>query len=462
MTLWINGDWVTGQGALRVKRNPVSGEVLWQGNDADAAQVGQACRAARAAFPRWARLSFGDRQVRVERFAGLLESNKAELTAIIARETGKPRWEAATEVTAMINKIAISIKAYHVRTGEQRSEMPDGAASLRHRPHGVLAVFGPYNFPGHLPNGHIVPALLAGNTIIFKPSELTPWSGEAVMRLWQQAGLPPGVLNLVQGGRETGQPEKILALEMGGNNPLIIDEAADIDAAVHLTIQSAFVTAGQRCTCARRLLLKSGAQGDAFLARLVAVSQRLTPGNWDDEPQPFIGGLISEQVAQQVVTAWQQLEAMGGRTLLAPRLLQAGTSLLTPGIIEMTGVTGVPDEEVFGPLLRVWRYDNFDEAIRMANNTRFGLSCGLVSPEREKFDQLLLEARAGIVNWNKPLTGAASTAPFGGIGASGNHRPSAWYAADYCAWPMASLESDSLTLPATLNPGLDFSDEVVR
>ncbi len=410
----------------------------------------------------------------------------------VAEGQPKPRWEAATEVTAMINKIAISIKAYHVRTGEQRSEMPDGAASLRHRPHGVLAVFGPYNFPGHLPNGHIVPALLAGNTIIFKPSELTPWSGEAVMRLWQQAGLPPGVLNLVQGGRETGQalsaledldgllftgsantgyqlrrqlsgqPEKILALEMGGNNPLIIDEVADIDAAVHLTIQSAFVTAGQRCTCARRLLLKSGAQGDAFLARLVAVSQRLTPGNWDDEPQPFIGGLISEQAAQQVVTAWQQLEAMGGRTLLAPRLLQSETSLLTPGIIEMTGVAGVPDEEVFGPLLRVWRYDSFEEAILMANNTRFGLSCGLVSPEREKFDQLLLEARAGIVNWNKPLTGAASTAPFGGIGASGNHRPSAWYAADYCAWPMASLESDSLTLPATLNPGLDFSDEVVR
>ncbi|EGI90786.1 N-succinylglutamate 5-semialdehyde dehydrogenase domain protein [Shigella dysenteriae 155-74] len=153
---------------------------------------------------------------------------------------------------------------------------------------------------------------------------------------------------------------------------------------------------------------------------------------------------------------------MGGRTLLAPRLLQSETSLLTPGIIEMTGVAGVPDEEVFGPLLRVWRYDSFEEAILMANNTRFGLSCGLVSPEREKFDQLLLEARAGIVNWNKPLTGAASTAPFSGIGASGNHRPSAWYAADYCAWPMASLESDSLTLPATLNPGLDFSDEVVR
>ena len=125
----------------------------------------------------------------------------------------------------------------------------------------------------------------------------------------------------------------------------------------------------------------------------------------------------------------------------------------------MTGVTNVPDEEVFGPLLCVWRYDNFDEAIALANHTRYGLACGLISPDRQKFEHLLLEARAGIVNWNKPLTGAASTAPFGGIGASGNHRASARYAADYCAWPMASLESAGLTLPQTLSPGLDFSRE---
>ena len=318
MTLWINGDWVTGQGERRVKTNPVNGEVLWQGSDADATQVAEAGRAARAAFPAWARLPFAARQAIVEKFAALLEVHKAELTAIIARETGKPRWEAATEVTAMINKIAISVKAYHARTGEQQSELPDGAATLRHRPHGVLAVFGPYNFPGHLPNGHIVPALLAGNTLIFKPSELTPWTGEAVMKLWQQAGLPPGVLNLVQGGRETGQalsaldaldgllftgsantgyqlhrqlsgqPEKILALEMGGNNPLIIENPEDIDAAVHLTIQSAFVTAGQRCTCARRLLVTRGEQGDAFLARLLEVRVMcMRPGSvlrrWADE-----------------------------------------------------------------------------------------------------------------------------------------------------------------------------------
>lgn len=489
MSLWINGEWIKGQGARREKTNPVSHDVLWQGFDADSAQVEAAYQAARAAFPAWARQPFSARQAIVEKFAALLESNKEELTTIIARETGKPRWEAATEITAMINKAAISVKAYHTRTGEQQTEMADGAATLRHRPHGVLAVFGPYNFPGHLPNGHIIPALLAGNTLLFKPSELTPWIGEAVVKLWQQAGLPAGVLNLLQGGRETGQalsalpgldgllftgsantgyqlhrqlagqPEKILALEMGGNNPLIVEDPDDINAAVHLAIQSAFVTAGQRCTCARRLLVKRSAAGDAFLKRLVEVASKLIPAAWDAEPQPFFGGLISPQAAEQVYHAWQEHEARGGKTLLAPRLLAAGTSLLTPGIIEMTAVGNVPDEEVFGPLLCVWRYDDFDDAITLANNTRYGLACGLISPQREKFDRLLLEARAGIVNWNKPLTGAASTAPFGGVGASGNHRASAWYAADYCAWPMASLETADLTLPQSLSPGLSHLRE---
>ena len=486
MSLWINGRWVTGGGSAWETRNPVTAEPVWRGAEADVGQVGEAVAAARAAFPGWARAPLHVRSEIAEAFAALLEANRAELAEIIARETGKPRWEAATEIAAMTGKIAISLKAYRTRTGEQETPLADGAATLRHRPHGVMAVFGPYNFPGHLPNGHIVPALLAGNTVVFKPSELTPLCGEAVVRLWEKAGLPAGVLNLIQGGRAVGealaaqpdidgvlftgssatgfalhrqlagQPQKILALEMGGNNPLIVDDPQDIDAAVHLTIQSAFITAGQRCTCARRLLVKRGERGDAFLERLVTVSQTLVPDAWDASPQPFLGGLISAQAAQKVLQAWLGQVAKGGKTLLEPRLLRAGTSLLTPGIIELTAVAEVADEEVFGPLLSVWRYDDFAEAIALANATRFGLSCGLISAEREKFDRLLLEARAGIVNWNKPLTGAASTAPFGGVGASGNHRPGAWYAADYCAWPMASLETPELTLPATLSPGLDI------
>lgn len=173
MSLWINGEWRPGRGPGFSKQDPVNLKVVWQGEAADAGQVAEAVAAARQAFPAWARLPFADRQAIVEKFAALLEASKAELTAMIGAETGKPRWEAAGEVTAMINKVAISVKAYHVRTGEQHSDLPDGAATLRHRPHGVLAVFGPYNFPGHLPNGHIVPALLAGNTVVFKPSELT-------------------------------------------------------------------------------------------------------------------------------------------------------------------------------------------------------------------------------------------------------------------------------------------------
>lgn len=490
MSLWINGTWQTGSGASRQSANPVTGEAVWAGNDASPLQVESAVAAARTAFPAWARRPFAERQQIVEAFAGLLESHKAELTEVIARETGKPRWEAATEVTAMTNKIAISLASYRSRTGESYSEMADGAATLRHRPHGVLAVFGPYNFPGHLPNGHIVPALLAGNTVVFKPSELTPNCGEAVVKLWEKAGLPAGVLNLLQGGRETGealssqpgldgvlftgssatgfhlhrqlagQPQKMLALEMGGNNPLIVDDPDDIDAAVHLTIQSAFVTAGQRCTCARRLLVKRGDIGDAFIQRLVEVAGRIMPDAWNAEPQPFIGGLISAAAAERVYQAWQMLVEQGGTTLLAPRLVKPGTSLLTPGIVELTEAHDIADEEVFGPLLGIWRYEDFSQAISLANATRYGLSCGLISSEREKFDRLLLEARAGIVNWNKPLTGAASSAPFGGTGASGNHRPGAWYAADYCAWPMASLESPTLMLPASLSPGLNFASKV--
>ncbi|MDU4094429.1 MAG: aldehyde dehydrogenase family protein, partial [Pantoea sp.] len=248
-----------------------------------------------------------------------------------------------------------------------------------------------------------------------------------------------------------------LALEMGGNNALIVEEVADIDAAVHIAVQSAFITAGQRCTCARRLLVKRGAQGDAFLQRLVEVTQRLRLGRWNDEPQPFMGSVISPQAAEHIYQEWQKRITAGGKVLLKMRWPARDSALLTPGIIDLTGVKNIADEEVFGPLLAVVRYDSFEQAIALANATRYGLSCGLISPQREQFDQLLLEARAGIVNWNKPLTGAASTAPFGGIGASGNHRASAWYAADYCAWPLASLETPELILPATLSPGLDFS-----
>lgn len=483
-THYIAGQWQPGQGESLQSLDPVSQAVLWQGQGATAAQVDAAVSAARGAFSLWAAHSLDGRIAVLERFAACLKSRADEVARAIGEETGKPLWEAATEVNSMVGKVAISIQSYRERTGEKSGPLGDATAVLRHKPHGVVAVFGPYNFPGHLPNGHIVPALLAGNCVLFKPSELTPKVAELTVKCWIEAGLPEGVLNLLQGGRETGvalaghpgidglfftgssrtgnllhaqfagRPDKILALEMGGNNPLIVDQVTDVDAAVYTIVQSAFISAGQRCTCARRLLVPQGEWGDALLARLVQVVGQIKVGRFDEQPAPFMGSVISLQAAAQLMQAQQDLLAGGATALLAMTQPQADAALLTPGILDVTAVSGRPDEEFFGPLLQVIRYDSFESAIAEANATAYGLAAGLLSDSKARFEQFWLHSRAGIVNWNKQLTGAASTAPFGGIGASGNHRASAYYAADYCAYPVAGLESDSLSLPATLTPGV--------
>ena len=485
-THFIAGSWQEGLAASFESFNPVSQAVLWRGRAATPTQVAAAVAAARAAFPAWAQRSLDERIVVLEAFANSLKAHADELAQCIGEETGKPLWESATEVTTMVNKVAISIQSYRERTGEKSGPLADATAVLRHKPHGVVAVFGPYNFPGHLPNGHIVPALLAGNAVVFKPSELTPKVAELTVKCWIEAGLPAGVLNLLQGARETGvalaadagidglfftgssgtgnllhkqfagRPDKILALEMGGNNPLVVEQVADLDAAVYTIIQSAFISAGQRCTCARRLLVPEGAWGDSLLARLVAVTATIQVGAFDQQPAPFMGSVISLGAAEHLLTAQQQLLAKGATALLAMTQPQATAALLTPGIIDVTAVSNRPDEEFFGPLLQVIRYSDFDAAIAEANATQFGLAAGLLSDSAERYQQFWLHSRAGIVNWNKQLTGAASSAPFGGVGASGNHRASAYYAADYCAYPVASLECATLSLPATLTPGVSL------
>ena len=483
-THYIAGQWQAGQGEALQSSDPVTQQVLWQGQGASAMQVEAAVQAARQAFPAWAQLSLDARISVLEAFAATLKAKADALAHCIGEETGKPLWESVTEVTSMVNKVAISVQSYRERTGEKSGPLADATAVLRHKPHGVVAVFGPYNFPGHLPNGHIVPALLAGNCVVFKPSELTPKVAELTVQCWIEAGLPSGVLNLVQGARDTGvalaanpgidglfftgssrtgnllhqqfagRPDKILALEMGGNNPLLVDQVQDLDAAVYTIIQSAFISAGQRCTCARRLLVPEGAWGDTLLQRLVEVCKGITVGAFDQQPPPFMGAVISLDAARALLDAQDELLGKGGVALLPMTQPQVGAALLTPGILDVSAVAERRDEEFFGPLLQVIRYSDFDQAIAEANNTQYGLAAGLLSDSHARYQYFWLRSRAGIVNWNKQLTGAASSAPFGGVGASGNHRASAYYAADYCAYPVASLETASLVLPASLTPGV--------
>lgn len=481
---YINGDWISGTGEQFSVVNPANGEVSWTGNAAAKHEVQQACHAARTSFSVWSQTSLDERIAICIKFSDLLKQHAEELAQIITQEVGKPRWEALAEVASMANKVAISVQSYQARTGEAAVKVGDSNAVLRHRPHGVFAVLGPYNFPGHLPNGHIVPALIAGNTIVFKPSEYAPQTAIKTMQLWIQAGLPKGVLNLLNGGKNTsialienheingvlftgsyqtgvmlhkkfaGQPEKMLALEMGGNNPLVVWDVNNIDAAVYHTISSAFISSGQRCTCARRLIVPATAQGEKFLLRLVQVTLEIQIGC--DVDEPFMGPVISSQAAQKLLHVQAELIAAGATPLLIMRHLQANTGFVSPGIIDVTNANNVPDEEWFGPLLQVIRVSDFATAMQVANNTAYGLAAGLLSDDANLWQQFQTQIRAGIVNWNRPTTGAASTAPFGGIGRSGNHRPSAFYAADYCAYPVASSESVLLEMPKQLSPGLRF------
>ncbi|MBV1839523.1 succinylglutamate-semialdehyde dehydrogenase [Photobacterium ganghwense] len=485
MTQWIAGRWVAGEGEAMQSLDPFTGNVVWEGRAATGEQVEQAVASARQALLSWRHTPFAERQAIVERFAELVKENAEAIATVIAEETGKPLWETRTEAGAMVGKIAISLRAYHERTGEKQKDVAGTQAVLRHRPLGVMAVFGPYNFPGHLPNGHIVPALLAGNTVVFKPSDLTPKIAEETMKLWQQAGLPAGVLNLVQGARATGealagsngidgllftgsantghllhrqfagQPGKMLALEMGGNNPMVISsQYGELDATVYTIIQSAFISAGQRCTCARRLYLPKGEAGDAMLARLIEVAGNIKVGGQFDEPAPFMGPQISVQAADNIIRAQANLIELGGKPLLEATRGQG--AVVTPGIIEVSDIAVLPDEEYFGPLLQVARYDDLEQAVELANNTRYGLSAGLVSTDDSEWQYFIDHIRAGVVNRNRQLTGASGDAPFGGPGASGNLRPSAYYAADYCAYPMASMEGDHTEVPAQLSPGISL------
>ena len=251
-----------------------------------------------------------------------------------------------------------------------------------------------------------------------------------------------------------GHPGKILALEMGGNNPLIIKDVNDVSAAVHDIIQSGFITSGQRCTCARRVFIEKSSNGDAILAKLISATNNIVVDDSFATEQPFMGAMISEKAALGMVAAQNELVAKGAEILVELKQLKPGTGFVSPGIIDVTNVNDMPDEEHFGPLIKIYRYSDFDSAINEANNTSFGLSAGLLADSENDYNHFLKRIRAGIVNWNRPITGASSAAPFGGIGASGNHRASAYYAADYCAYPVASVESDKVTLPQTLAPGL--------
>lgn len=452
-----------------ISTEPATGATYWRGRVSD---VDTEVALARTAGPEWSARPLTVRIETMRRFVNVVRQKSDALADCIARETGKPLWEARTEVESVINKVEISIRAYADRTPQRRLEGNLGArTAVRHKPHGVMAVLGPYNFPAHLPNGHIVPALIAGNAVVFKPSEKTPATGKMLVDLFHTAGVPTGVLRLVIGSVEEGkalvshpdiegilftgsartgialnrqfadQPGKMLALEMGGNNPIVVWDTPDIATAAVLVVQSAYLSAGQRCTAASRLIVRDGMH-EPLVEEVRKLASRLIVGEPFSDPAPFMGPVIDNETADNLQESFLTLMMKGGVPIIQLVRPIDGRPFLSPALIDMTNASERPDVELFGPILQMVRVRDFDAAIEEANATRYGLSASLVGGTPQEYDRFWANVRAGVINWNRPTNGAPSSAPFGGVGLSGNHRPSAYYAADYCAYPVVSTEEE--------------------
>ena len=448
---------------------PATGNEVWRGPIGD---VDETVARSRAAQRNWAAQPLARRIELLRRFANEVRKQIEPFAELIAREAGKPLWEARTEVEAVIGKVEISVTAYAERTGQKKlNSALQGTAAVRHKPHGVMAVLGPYNFPAHLPNGHIVPALIAGNSVVFKPSEKTPAVGIFLVSCFHAAGIDEDVVQVLIGGPEEGQalvahpmvdgvlftgsaragiainrklatdPGKILALEMGGNNPVCVIDTPKLDDAAITIVQSAFTSAGQRCTAARRLVVLDHLYDDV-IAKVKALAERLIVDEPFAEPQPFMGPVIDNDTADLLCESFVALMSRGGTPIMHMKRRDAEKPFLSPAMLDVTDMAERPDVELFGPLLQVVRVRDLDAVIAEANNTRYGLSASLIGGKPEEFARFYNEVRAGIINWNRPTNGASSAAPFGGLGLSGNHRPAAFYAADYCAYPVASTEMD--------------------
>ena len=479
---FVDGKWKPANGGKLFSINPMDQSVVWEGRISKPKDLDLAIESADRASTKWSALSIEQRLIYLKNFVDLVERNKEEISSAISYEVGKPKWEALTEVAAVIGKLAPTIDAYQTRASELSRAAGSAQSVTKFFPHGVAVVLSPINFPIHMANGHIMPALLAGNTVIWKPSELCPKVAEMLTRLWQESGIPAGVINLVHGKAEAAQyliksksinavlftgsrkaglainraladePWKIIALEMGGNSPLVVWDYSDIKTAIYITVQSSYITSGQRCSSARRLIIQR--KNKDFLPQLSTNIKNLKVSSPEETPEPYMGPMVSIEYAERFLNAQKKLIDEGGKSIVKAEALKRNSALVSPGLIDVTNTKNRDYEEVFGPLLQVIMVDTFEEAIAEANRSVYGLAAGLVSLDKSLFEKFVRQVKAGVINWNQQLTGASSYAPFGGIKQSGNNRPSGLFAVDYSSYPVATMQVESPTLPSALPPGM--------
>ncbi len=446
------------------------------------AAVEEAVACARAAFAGWARTSAEERKTLLLALRRTLDEHAEELAFAITREVGKPRWEARAEVQAALSKIDITLSEGLALVAPR--EMGQGQR-YAFKPHGVAAVLGPFNFPLHLVHGHVVPLLATGNTVVIKPSELTPLVAQLYAQCLHAAGFPPGVVNVVHGEARQGallavhpdvdavmltgsygagqsikratldQPHKLLALELGGRNPAIVLPDADLDKAVHDVLWGAFVTAGQRCS-GTAVALVARESYDAFVSRVNDQMESIVVGDPLDSGV-FMGPLISAAARSRYLAALAQAELAGAEALWPARELELSPrgAYVSPSVHLLRSPAGgrYETEELFGPDLAVERVEGLEHAITRANASPYGLSASVFTRDEGAFEHAFHELRYGCVNLNAATCGASSRLPFGGIKQSGNHRPAALFSTLYSTYPVASMRGSAVLDPATLSPG---------
>ena len=453
----------------------------WAVSQADAAVA-----AAREAQPAFAACPSGDREQLVRRIGAVLKDHEEELARAIALDVGKPLWEARTEAQACSAKAA-STADEGMKLVSPFPAPGQPGAECRFRPLGVLAVLGPFNFPVHLPNGHILPALACGNAVVFKPSDVAPHAAEVYARCLDQAGVPRGLFNLVQGGPAVGAAlaahegvdgilftgswavgqaiqkanqgrTKLLALEMGGKNAAVVLADADLEKAAYDVLFSAFVSAGQRCTAASRAIVVGDAR--RFAQRIVQLARKLSIGHPLDEGV-FMGPLASAAALEKFERGIRAAEA---ETLLDARRLQPRGlegCYVSPSVhfVGQRRSSAYEREELFGPDLAVYPAGSEEEALQIANATDYGLAASVHTRSEQAFDRCQRALECGVVNWNAPTVGASGRLPFGGLKRSGNHRPAALWSTLYCSAPVAVLRGDGAFDRNKLAPGVAWVDE---
>ncbi len=450
--------------------NPV-GEIVFH-----PATVDDAVESAAGALSGWRKRSIDDRLSFLRRYQQELLKRKDFLARCISRETGKPLAESLAEVQTMADKLDVTIREGLPLVADRNFPLDEkSSAAIRHRPRGVAAVIGPFNVPGHLPNGQILPALLTGNTVVFKPSELTPFVGQIMAECFQAAELPAGVFNLVHGdgavgaklsghpgvslvlftgsyptGRRIaqsalGHPGKLVAMEMGGKNAALVLDDAPLEWTVKEIVHGAFSTTGQRCSSTSRVFVQRGAAKE-FLKLFLEKTDGIRAGYFDESP--FMGPLVSAAAAERFLSAQKKAARMGYETLREGKRLPSSRCghYVSPSIHLWERRWKAPakpdywDEELFAPDVAVYVMDSEEEMIAANNASRYGLVASVFTRSEEKFRRIMPELEDGVVHWNRTTAMTPGRLPFGGVKQSGNHWPAGLFVPYACVSPVASVE----------------------